>query len=191
MTVLSPPQPPIIRKALDLASDWCAGHTIDEAPALTHAIKVAATIGEHIPDAPAELIAAALLHDAPYFAPADVHLDAVLTTRLGFTVTRTVRAMEREHTTMDTSTEPHIDPTDLWALWAGVADKIVAISSILRRASRAEDELAFWAQRSAFVSRIGYFRAFCELACPHVPSTMRNELDHVVTRAERITGAYR
>ena len=131
-----------------------------------------------------------MLHDAPYFAPADVHLDAVLTTRLGYAVTRTVRALEREHSAMDGSATPHTEPSDLWTVYASVADKIVAISSILRRASRAEDESAFWAQRTVFVSRIGYFRAFCDLAGPHIPVTMRNELDHVVTRAERATGPY-
>lgn len=190
MSVLSPPQPPIIRKALDLASAWCAGHVIDEAPALSHAIRVAATVGEHIPDAAAELVAAALLHDAPYFAPSGIDVDAVLTARLGLVVTRTVRGMEREHTAMDTSPEPHIDPADQWTLCASAADKIVAIESILRRACRAPDEAAFWAARTAFVSRLDYFRAYCDLAGPHLPATMRNALVDVVTRAERAAAPY-
>lgn len=63
------PRPAVIDRALRDARAWCAGHTIDDRPALVHAIRVAVTIGDHVPAPPHEVIAAALLHDAPDLAP--------------------------------------------------------------------------------------------------------------------------
>ena len=83
MTVLTPPRHPLIDNALADARRWCAGQVIDDRPALAHAARVAVTLGEHVTDPAPELIAAALLHDSPEFAPAGIDLDAVLGHRYG------------------------------------------------------------------------------------------------------------
>lgn len=160
MTVLSRPRHPLVDDALALARIWCDGHVIDGSPALGHAVKVARTLDRHLFRPHPELIAAALLHDAPFFAPPDLNLDLVLTTRFRPGVTHTVRALEREHEALDTQVTPSFSTTDRWTLYATTADKIVAINAIVRRASRAADPAEFWRPRTAFVSRMPYFRAF-------------------------------
>lgn len=102
MSVLTKPRHPTVDTALALARTWCAGHVIDDAPALGHAIRVALTLDRHVPDAHPELVAAVLLHDSPEFAPAGLTLDELLTARLGPAVTRVVRALEAEHIGLDT-----------------------------------------------------------------------------------------
>jgi (p)ppGpp synthase/HD superfamily hydrolase len=97
VTVLTPPRHPLIDRALADARRWCAGQVIDDRPALTHAARVAVTLGEHVAHPAPELIAAALLHDSPEFAPAGIDLDAALGHRYGREVVRIVRALEAEH----------------------------------------------------------------------------------------------
>jgi hypothetical protein len=69
MSPLTRPRPALVDSALDLARTWCAGHRVDDAPALGHAVKVVLALGRHVPDVPADVVAALLLHDAPEFAP--------------------------------------------------------------------------------------------------------------------------
>ncbi|GAA1799316.1 metal-dependent phosphohydrolase [Planosporangium flavigriseum] len=161
---------------------------IDGAPALAHAVDVALALGRHVPDAAPELVAAVLLHDSPEFAPSDIGLDTTLTTRLGAEVTRVVRAMEREHIVMAERAVPDVGTGDLWVTWASAADKLVSLRSILRRAARSADQAAYWRTRTAFVARVPYFRAFHTRTAPHLPARMSEELERLVTRAERTTG---
>jgi hypothetical protein len=187
MTVLSYPCQPLVTDALSLARTWCAGHLIDAAPALGHAVKVALVVDRHITDAAPELIAAMLLHDAPYFAPDTVDLDAVLTGRFGAATTRIVRQLETEHEAMDSRTAPDVTGVDRWTLFASAADKIVSLGSILRRAARAPDPVAYWNRRAAFVDRVPYFVAFHTVAAPRLPIAMANELGRLTNLAERAT----
>ncbi len=189
MSVLTRPRHPLVDTALNLARTWCTGHVIDDAPALGHAIRVTLTLGRHLPAAPPELIAAALLHDSPEFA-AGVDLDEVLTSRLGPAVTWVVRAPEAEHAALDTVPGgPPIPVNDPWVLHASAADKIVALTSMLRRAAAAGDPTAFWALRRAFRDLVPYFRAFHRLATPHLPASMAADLDLIVARVEQTTTA--
>lgn len=188
MSVLTRPRHPTVDIALELARTWCAGHLIDDAPALGHAIRVVLILDRHLPGPPAELVAAALLHDSPEFAPADVDLDGLLTVRLGPAVTRVVRALEAEHVGLDTICGgPPIPIDDPWVLYASAADKIVALTSMLRRATAAPDLAAFWARRGAFRALVPYFRTFHRIAAPHLPVTMAADLDLIVTRVEQTT----
>jgi hypothetical protein len=182
MSILPPH--PLVADALDLAHTWCAGHLIDHAPADAHAIRVASVLNRHLDPAPDELLAAALLHDAPDFAPADIDLDALLTTRFSPAVTATVRALQTEHTALNYRAEPDTTTLDDWTLHASVADKIVSLTSILRRAENAENPAAYWQQRPAFVARVAYFTAFSNQAQPpRIPPRMATELAHLTTRA--------
>jgi hypothetical protein len=190
MTALSQPRHPIIAGALDLASTWCAGHAIGGAPALAHAINVAHTVDRHIPDAPVELIAVALLHDVPEFAPADIDLDAVLTCQLTPAVTRTIRALQRVLTAGKAGDIP-VEPEDPWALYVSAADKIASLSSVLQRAARADDAAAYWQTRAPFIAQVPHYRVFSQRAAPHLPSGMTAELEHLITRAEHATAAHR
>jgi hypothetical protein len=188
MTVLTRPQHPVIAMALELAKTWCAGQIIDGAPALGHAVKVALVLDRHLIAPPPQLVAAVLLHDAPYFAPLPrFNLDGLLTTRLGSEVARVVRALEREHGVLTERPVPVVDTSDRWTVWASAADKIVALGSILRRASRADDPAAYWSRRAAFVARVPYFRAFHTDTVGLLPGGMAGELGRLVTAAERAT----
>jgi hypothetical protein len=189
MTVLSRPRHPLVDDALSLAREWCAGHVIDGSPALVHAVKVALTLDRHLIHPELELIAAALLHDAPFFAPADVDLDATLSDRLGPAVTHTIRALQREHEALNNRATPSFTEADPRTIYAIAADKIVALSAILRRASRADDPAAYWKQRGAFIARVPYFRAFADHAAAHLPPRMAAELNDLVTQAEEATAS--
>ena len=190
MSVLTRPRHPTVEVALELARSWCAGHVIDDAPALGHAIRVALTLDRHVPDAHPELVAAVLLHDSPEFAPTDLTTAELLTTRLGPAVTRVVRALEAEHVGLDTIPGgPPIPIADPWVLHSSAADKIVALTSMLRRAATAPDPAAFWARRAAFRALVPYFRGFHTVAAPHLPISMAAELDLIVAQVEQTTTA--
>jgi hypothetical protein len=191
MTTLSNPRHPIVARALDLASSWCAGHVIGGAPALAHAMRVTATVDRLIPNAPVELIAVALLHDAPEFAPADMDLDSVLTCELGPAVTRALRALEHALTAGDRDEEMPVDPDDPWTLYASTADKIVSLASVLHRAARADDDAAYWRTRAPFITQLPCYRSFSRRSAPHLPSGAVTELEDLITRAEHATNEYR
>lgn len=186
MTVLAPPRHPKVEDALGLARVWCAGHIIDGAPALRHAVEVALTVGRHVPDAPAELLAAVLLHDAPDFAPAGTDLDRVLTHRFGPSTTRIVRALEREHAVLGLEPPPVPEVGDPLVLCASAADKIVSLGSVVRRAQFAADQDAYWRARQPFLGLVPYFRTFATAAGPHLPNSMRTALEHAVVAAETV-----
>ena len=183
--MLTRPRHPTVDTALELARIWCAGHVIDNAPALGHAIRVVRTVDRHLPGAHPELVAAALLHDSPEFAPAGVNLDELLTVRLGPAVTRVVRALEAEHAGLDTIPGgPSIPVDDPWVLYTSAADKTIALSSMLLRAAAAPDPAEFWAQRAAFRALVPYFRAFHTAAVSHLPLSMAVEISPIVARVE-------
>lgn len=183
MSVLTKPRTEPIATAIELARGWCAGHVIDGSPALGHAIKVARKIEEHQPDAPAALLAAVIVHDAPYFAPKDLDLDTVLTGRLGPDVTQIVRTIEREHHALDTAATPEVDTSDPDALIASAADKTVSIAAIVRRSRRSIDPDDYWDRRRPFVDRLPYFWTFVVKAAPHLPASLARELHLVVAQA--------
>jgi hypothetical protein len=188
MSVLSRPRHPVVADALDLARQWCAGHIIDSAPALGHAVKVALTLGRHVPDPAPELVAAVLLHDCPEYAPKEIDLEVLLVTRFGPRTARIVRALEQEHIALDRRPMPDVTTQDRWTLCASAADKIVSLRSILRRAARSPDPAAYWRARRAFVTRVPYFAAFHTAAAPHLPPGMGGELACLVVRAENAAG---
>jgi len=187
MTVLSRPRHPVVADALDLARRWCAGHVIDGSPALVHAVRVALTLGRHVPTAPPELVAAVLLHDAPEFAPPDIDLDATLAARVGHPVVRVVRAIEEEHRALAKQILPAIRTGERWPLLAGAADKIVSFTSILRRATAAGDPEAYWRVRQPFLQRLPYFHAFHHAATCHLPFTMAEDLQRLIARIDRLS----
>jgi hypothetical protein len=188
VTVLSPPRHPLVECALGDAKLWCAGQIIDDRPALAHAARVAVTLGEYVAGTAPELIAAALLHDAPEFAPADIDVDAVLRLRYGSEVARIVRALEAEHHALDTASSI-ITIDDLPVLLASTADKIVALASLSRRAKRSGDVTGFFAARPALLRLLPHFRAFALAGVGHVPTGMSARLDQVLTALTDATDA--
>lgn len=76
------PRHPLLEDAVDLARVWCEGHTVGEAPALGHAMRVARALCRHVSNPPPEVVAAALLHDGPEFAADGEDIDAILSARL-------------------------------------------------------------------------------------------------------------
>jgi len=182
----------VVADALDLARDWCAGHIIDSAPALGHAVKVALVLGQHVPNAVPEMVAAALLHNCPEYAPKYIDLDGTLTARFGTRVTHVVRGLEREHIALDQRPVPDMTTTqDQWTLYVSAADKIVSLRCVLRRAARAPNPAAYWHARRAFIARVPYFAGFHTSAAPHLPPSMAGELAWVVVRTEQATARFR
>ncbi|AGL19475.1 metal-dependent phosphohydrolase hd sub domain-containing protein [Actinoplanes sp. N902-109] len=152
---------------------------------------MAATIEESFPEASEELIAAVLLHDAPYFAPASVDLDAVLTEEVGADVVRIVRAIEQEHRALSEGDTPDLPVDDRDAIIASAADKYVSIDTITSRAYLSSDRAAYWDQRRPFVARVPYFVAFATEAEPYLPPNLADKLTVAVIRAADITEPYR
>lgn len=183
---LSQPRHPMVDAALDVAQVWCRGHIIDQSPAIQHALRVATVLGQHVPHAPPQWLAAALVHDGPFLAPAGTDVDQVLTHRLDAEVARIVREMHDQHTAMDTVPGgPPVPVGDAPVLHATTADKIVALSSMMGRAAAAADRAAFWQQRAAFRSLLPYFCRFAEQITGHVPDTMRLALASIIDRIQQ------
>lgn len=171
------PSHPLVTDALTLATTWFEGHLIGGAPALGHALRVARTLCRFITWAPAEAVAAALLHDAPDLAPDPSAVDTILSSRFGPAVSHIVHVLHREGTVADRPM-PHLIMTgaDVWAVQVSTADKIVAIDCVLQRAARADDPASFWVQRSPFLERLPAFREFARNAAPYLPAPMTSEL---------------
>ncbi|RQW93609.1 HD domain-containing protein [Micromonospora inaquosa] len=184
MTVLSPPRAAIVDRALRDARRWCAGHSIDDRPALAHAVRVAVTIGEHVPNPAPDLIAAALLHDIPDFAPRTPDIYQVLATAYGPQVPRIIAALQAEHQALDMP-DPPIRVDDLPVLLASTADKIVALTSLLRRAHTSGDVPDFLRTRPALLTLLPHFRAFHQAAHPRLPASMSARLDTALALLER------
>jgi hypothetical protein len=177
---------PIVSTALALARTWCEGHQIDGAPALAHALRVASLLGTHVPTVTPELLAAALLHDAPDFAPAAGvgDLDAVLTDRLSAEVARVVRALTDEHQELDEAGQAPPPIGDPPVLLLSAADKIVSVASVLDRADAAPDPGEFWSTRRAFFTAVPYVRAVHQAAADYLPPALADALHALVIRAE-------
>jgi hypothetical protein len=184
MTVLSQPRHPFIDQALNDAKTWCAGQVIDERPALVHAVRVAVTIGEHVPIPAPDLIAAALLHDAPEFAPAGLDLDVVLLSWYSAEVLRIVRTLQTEHVALD-QPDPPVRVDDLPVLLASTADRIVAFDSLLRRAAASGNVRAFFAARPGLARLLPHFRACQAAAVGLIPDTMSTQLGQLLTTTRR------
>lgn len=186
MSVLTLPRHPLVDAALAQARTWCAGRVIDDAPALAHAVKVTTTLSRHVPGLDPQLAAAALLHDAPEFAPAGLDLDEDLSARFGPTVTRVVRALEAEHRALDQHDPPLAD-TDADVLVVATADKIVALASLLRRAYVSGDPDGFWTARPALLRLRGYLHDTHHHTVGRVPPSMSDHLGRVLKRLDRAT----
>ena len=107
---------------------------------------------------------------------------------LGPAVTRVVRALEAEHLGLGTIPGgPPIPIEDPSVLHVSAADKIVALTSMMRRAATAPDPAAFWARRHAFRALVPYFRAFHTETAPHLPASMAADLNRIVTAQESRT----
>lgn len=179
MTLLTPPRPAIVDRALADARRWCSGHVIDERPALVHAVRVAVALGEHVTDPDPKLVAAVLLHDSPEFAPANLDLDAELEHRYGPAVVRIVRALELEHLALDTG-HPVTVVDDAAVLLASTADKIVALTSLTRRAAASGDAEGFFAARPALLGLLEHFAQFADAGAGLVPASMTRQLRQVL-----------
>jgi (p)ppGpp synthase/HD superfamily hydrolase len=179
VTVLRPPRHRLVEHSLAQARCWCAGQVIDDRPALVHAVRVAVTLGEHVPDPDPELIAAALLHDSPEFAPVEVDLDAVLGQHYGGEVVRIVRALQAEHHALDTN-NPITIADDLPVLLASTSDKIVALASLTRRAEKSGDPVGFFAARPALLALLPRFQTFRDAGIGRVPASMTRQLGAVL-----------
>jgi hypothetical protein len=191
MTVLTAPRHRLVDDALAVARQWCRGRVIDDRPALAHAARVAVTIGNHQPTARPQVIAAALLHDAPEFAPAALDLDDFLITAYGNTVRRLIRAMQIEHEALDAGRPVIPDSSDTELLLLSVADKIVALTSLHLRACRHGDIAGFFAVRGPLLDLLGHFQACSHTARGAVPASMYTAFAAALRRLDDATATAR
>ena len=190
MTVLAPPRHPLVDAALTDAKLWCAGRVIDDRPALAHAARVAVTIGRHQPHAAPDIIAAALVHDAPEFAsPAD--LDSYLPARFGHEVHRLVSAMQAEHDALDRGQPVIPDPADQALMLLSTSDKVVALTSLLRRARLSGSVTGFFAARQPLLALLDHFRACQLVALDAVPDSLSAALARILDALDVATAPVR
>jgi hypothetical protein len=185
MTLLEKPRHPLIERALRDVRRWSVGHVIDDRPAMAHAVAVAATIGRHAPHAAPELIAAALLHDLHDFAVPRV---AELLHGYGPRVPWIIDELRAEHAALDGPVPPS-PAEDPDVLLASTADRVVALTSLLRRAHRCGDVTGFFAARPALLRLLGHFRAGQRAGVGRVPAGLSAELAAVLDRLDLATTA--
>lgn len=87
------------------------------------------------------------------------------------------------------NTHPAIDPADT-VVQTLAADKIVALSSMLRRARRSGDAAAFWAPRQAFIQCLTYFAAFRALAAGVCEADMIDHLTDLIVLSRTATDPF-
>ncbi|MGC4755662.1 HD domain-containing protein [Micromonospora trifolii] len=144
------------------------------------------TIGQHVPAPGQDVIVAALLHDAPEFAPTDTDIYQTLTANYGSEVARIIAALQAEHRALD-EPDPPIRVDDQPVLLASTADKIVALTSLLRRAQRTGNASDFFDRRVALRGLLPYFRGYQRAAHPRLPASMSAHLHTALTPLERAT----
>ncbi|MCK9876618.1 hypothetical protein MXD59_12655 [Frankia sp. Ag45/Mut15] len=191
--MLTRPRSALITTALDLARGWCAGHVIDNAPALGHAVRVALTLGRHMP-VPDALLAAVLLHDVPDYRDPD-EVAAAIGDRCGISTLVMMWLIHDEHAAMD------LYPRDPAAAIrrlnrlpdpvaaALAADKTVSLRYVLGNARRAADPAAYWQARPAFRGLVPYLRAFHTATAHRIPASLAHNLDQQIGEAEKATAA--
>jgi len=182
MSAPLPHDHPMTAIALTLARRWCQGHEVGGESALAHAVRVARTLHQHLPDAAPDLLAAALLHDAPELTPPTDDLDTTLDRYLSPEVTRIVRALEHEHHALTDGL--HVPPTDPAVLVVSTADKLVSIRTVLDGTVAPADATTYWRSRRGFVLAVPYFHSFHSAATAQVPAAMANDLGQLISRAE-------
>lgn len=191
MTILTPPRHALVDSALLLARRWCFGRVIDDRPALAHAARVAVTIDAHQPIAAPQIIAAALLHDAPEFAPPQLDLDRFLSAEYGAEARRLVRGMQVEHDALDREEPIVADPADVNLTLLSTADKVVALTSLLRRAHLSGDTTGFFAARTPLLNLLTHFRKCRAAAIGAVPASMTADLGKILDALDAATAVAR
>lgn len=191
MTALTPPRHPVVDSALTVAKRWCAGRVIDDRPALAHAVRVAVAIGAHQPRVKPQIIAAALLHDGPEFAPPNLDLNHFLTYHYGGEVTRLIRGMQAEHEALDAETPFVPDRTDTDFLLLSTADKLVALTSLMRRARLSGDVTGFFAIRQPLLRLLDHFRACQRSAIGVAPASLTRALGQILNELDAATASNR
>jgi hypothetical protein len=182
-------QHPLIRTAMNDARRWCAGHLIEQRPAFRHAVAVAHEVIEHTGDPAPELIAAALLHDAPEFAPTELDLDTYLTATYGAATARLVNGLHAEHTALD-GPDPAIEVSDPDLLLLSTADKVVAFRGNLRRAHASADVPAYFAAKTGMLRLLPYFRAFRQAGLGRVPAALSADLARSLDQVQAAAAAF-
>lgn len=186
----SPLRHPLVQAAMDDARRWCQGHLIEQRPAFRHAAAVAHEVIEHTADPAPELIAAALLHDAPEFAPTDLDLDGYLTGVYGPVTARLVSDLHAEHMALN-GPDPAVDVTDPDLLLLSTADKVVAFRGNLRRAHAGGDVPAYFGAKTGMLRLLGYFRAFQQAGLGRVPAALSADLAHSLDQVQAAAAAFR
>jgi hypothetical protein len=190
MTVLSNPRHPLVVAAYRDARALYGDHLIEGRPALAHSAAVAAALVRHVPDASAELAAAALLHDLPEFAPAGVDAKTFLAGRYGEETAHVVLALAGEHQALD-QPDPPIETGDYPVLLLSTVDKAVAFASNIRRAEQTGDAGAYFAAKTALVGLLDYFRCYHQAGIGLLSVSLTDEYGQVIAQVDTALAAHR
>lgn len=180
MSVLDQPRQPLIEKAVTDAREWCFGHEFNGKPAFARATRVVFMLEEHLgAELTPELVAAALLHAAHRFAPAELDVNDYLLTQYSGAVRRMVRALLAVDEALTAGT-PSVDTDDLQVLLACTADKIVALHLMLQQARESGDEARFFASQTELHEQLPHLEQFVHTITGRVPESMSRVLVDVL-----------
>jgi hypothetical protein len=185
VAVLTLPQDRTVADACRDARRWCNGHLINGLPAVEHGARVALVLSEHLAVPPPELIAAALLHNAPEFGPRG-DIDAVLTARHGPEAARIVRELHFEHHTID----DRPPPVEERLLLASTAHQVAELATVIDLARASGDPSAYLAgDRLGFHRYIARFRAAYAARLGRIPPSMAAHYADVLATISALAGA--
>ncbi|MCK9930011.1 hypothetical protein MXD62_23065 [Frankia sp. Mgl5] len=155
-----------------------------------HAVRVALTVGRHVPDAAPALIAAVLLREAPGYVDIDVVSERVAV-RCGVDTLIALWLLHGEETIADLFRHD-LDAaacrltalrSDIAAVLA--ADMTVRIDAILSGARQARNARVYWAQRRGFLLTVPYLRALLAATSDRLPEGLAGELDRLIRQLRR------
>lgn len=169
----------VVDAAFHLAAKWGSGHIIDGAPAIRHAVKVTRTLGRYCPAAPATVLAAALLHDAPELVSDHAEMEQRITAACGTEVRELIRLLWAEHDVLREPADQEAVAGHLrrlseipWLATLTIAEKIVAIEYVLALGDQATDHDQFWGRQKAFTRLLPYLRHLQQAVLPYIPPAM-------------------
>lgn len=186
MNALSQPYDPLIEQAMADARTWCRGHIIDDRRRWHTRSRSRTNSTSTYPASCNWSAPRWFTHRSPLFAPGSFDLDTYLTGNYGPEVTRIVRAMQAQHEALD-SDNPPVLVDDVPVLLTSTADKIVALTSLLRRARLSGDVQGFFRVRQPLLRILPYFRAYQRAGAALIPPRMAADLAAALEQLEQAT----
>lgn len=168
------PRDPVIDRALHLTHEWLHGRTLNEEPALNHALGMARMVKRHMPQASVMVQAAALLSCTRHWVPLGARRDRTVDAQVTPGVADILRQVEDEHRYMMCGLSPQLPGRD--AAVVSAADKILTWRRLVSRSRRCANAELFWDSRPTAWQLLPWQAAWAGLAVPLMPPTLGRTL---------------